>query len=145
MSAPPIELELRPMRESDRNYILSSWLRSYAGKGLDARDYAEHSRFYLDYAPVVRALCERSQVIVACMPDASDVVIGWMAIEGDALHYVCVKPRWRRLGVARWMLQDYARSPAVFTHRTTDAMRCRIPAAWEYRRWRVWPAEGTAA
>ncbi len=139
-------LDLRAMREADRNYILSSWIKSYASRSLDARDYGAHRReFYDDYAPVVRDLLARSQIIVACLREEPDVVVGWAAIEGDALHYVLVKPRWRRLGVARWMLTDFAALPVVVTHRTSDSGRCPIPAAWVYRRFRIWPPEKEAA
>lgn len=129
------------MAEGDRHYVLSSWLRSYAAKGRDSRDYGEHSQFFDDYAPVVRSLLARSQVIVASMREEPDIIIGWAAIEGDALHYCLVKPRWRRLGVASWLLADFAALPVVITHRTSDAMRCPIPKAWTYRRYRIWPQE----
>lgn len=130
------------MRESDRNFVLSSWLRSYSAKSFDARDYGERrTQFFDDYVHVVRSLLARSQVIVACLREEPDVVIGWMAIEGDALHYVLVKPRWRQLGVARWMLEDYASTPVVFTHMTRDASRCPIPPTWTFRRFRIWPKE----
>ena len=129
------------MQPSDRHYILSSWLRSYAAKGREWRDYGSPGAFAADYVPVVRALLRRSQVIVASLREEPDVVVGWAAIEGDCVHYVLVKPRWRQLGVARWLLQDFAALPLAFTHRTSDAMRCPIPETWTYKRWRVWPAE----
>lgn len=141
------QLELRRMRESDRPLVLHSWVTSYAAKSQDARDYqgAAHSLFSSDYAHVVRDLVERSNVVVACLKDAPDTVIGWMAIENDALHYVLVKPRWRRMGVARWLLAALAGIPLVITHRTTDSAKCPVPEAWIYRRFRIWPATEKAA
>ncbi|AKU97016.1 hypothetical protein AKJ09_03680 [Labilithrix luteola] len=132
------------MQPSDRNYILSSWLRSFAGKSEDGRGFRESGSltdFFTDYAPVVRSLIDRSAIVVACLKEKPDAIAGWMAIEEDALHYVLVKPRWRRCGVARWMLADYASVPVVFTHETSDSRRCPVPEAWRLRRWRVWPKE----
>jgi GNAT superfamily N-acetyltransferase len=141
-----LALELRPMTEGDRHYVLSSWLRSYAAKGRDSRDYGErHSQFCDDYAPIVRALLERSKVLVAGLAETPDVICGWMAWEGDTLHYVLTKPNFRRLGVASWMLADFASMPVAFTHRTSDAGRCPIPEGWAYRRYRIWPPEEKAA
>ena len=139
-------MDLRPMRESDRHLVLSSWLRSYAGRSLDARDYTGEARgaFSVDYVPVIRALLGRSRVIVACLTDEPDAIVGWMAWEADTLHYVLVKPRWRQLGIARWMLADFAEMPVVFTHRTGDALRCPVPKGWVYRRWLIWPREEAA-
>lgn len=140
------KLQLRPMRPSDEHLVLSSWLRSYAAKSVDALDYTGRAfgLFSTDYAPVVRALMARSSVVVACLREEPDSVVGWMAIEDDAVHYVLVKPRWRRLGVARWMLSGIALLPLVFTHRTTDATKCPIPEGWIYRRFRIWPPDNAS-
>ena len=133
------------MVEGDRHYVLSSWLRSYAAKGRDSRDYGErHSQFCDDYAPVVRGLLARSKVLIACDASTPDIIAGWMAFEGETLHYILTKPNFRRLGVARWMLNDFAAMPLGYTHRTSDAMRCPVPAAWEYRRFKIWPEEKAA-
>lgn len=137
-------LTLREMREADRHYVLSSWLRSYTSKGRESRDYASHSQFCDDYASVVRGLLARSKVLVACLADNEDIIAGWSAWEGDVLHYVLTKPNFRRLGVARWLLQDFVELPVAYTHRTSDAQRCPIPDGWAYRRYRIWPAEETA-
>lgn len=133
------------MRAEDRNYVMSSWLRSYASKCRDARDYSHHSDFCNDYANVVRGLIARSKVLVAGLADAPDVIAGWMCWEGDVLHYVVTKPNFRRLGVAKWMLADFKGMAVTYTHRTTDAQRCAIPETWNYRRYRIWPAQETAA
>ncbi len=133
------------MCEGDRHYVLSSWLRSYAAKGRDSRDYGDrHSQFCDDYAPVVRSLLARSSVVVAGLRDTPDIIAGWMAFEGETLHYILTKPNFRRLGVARSMLEDFASLPVAYTHRTTDAMRCPIPEGWAYRRYRIWPQEKAA-
>ncbi len=146
MTACAVALVLRAMRESDRHYVLSSWLRSYASKSLDARDYGDRrTQFYDDYGPVVRDLIARSQVIVASLMAEPDVIVGWAAIEGDALHYVLTKPRWRRLGVASWLLADFAGLPVTYTHRTSDVNRVPVPKTWTYRRFRIWEPEEKAA
>lgn len=136
-----LDLVLREMGPADRNYVMSSWLRSYASKCRDSREYAQHSDFCDDYASVVRGLLARSKVFVAGLADAPDVIAGWAAWEGEVLHYVVTKPNFRRLGVATWLLQDFRELPVVFTHRTSDATRCKIPEAWTYRRYRIWPQE----
>ena len=135
------------MRESDRAFVLHSWVTSYAARSRDARDYegAAFSLFSTDYAHIVRDLVSRSNVLVACLKDAPDTVIGWMAIENDALHYVLVKPRWRRMGVARWLLAALAGIPLVVTHRTSLSAKCPVPKEWIYRRFRIWPATKEAS
>lgn len=146
MIDPPISLRIRPMEPGDRNFILSSWLRSYIGKNVaQGKDgYADvRAYFYEDYAPVIRDLVERSTILVACLEDEPSSIVAWLAAEGDdIIHYVLVKPRWRRLGVAKWLLQDLASVRAHFTHVTADARKCQIPEAWTYRRWKIWKENG---
>jgi GNAT superfamily N-acetyltransferase len=122
---------LRCMRDEDRNYVLSSWLRSYA-EGPEFRNVPRSVYFGL-YEPLVKQLLARSTIAVATLPDAEDVVLGWMAVEDDALHYVLVKPRWRKLGIARWLLGQISATGAVYTH--APPLReggTLIPSAWVY-------------
>lgn len=124
--------QLRPMREDDRNYVLSSWLRSYAESG-EFRGVTRAVYFAL-YEPLVKRLLERSTVAVATLPEATDVVLGWMAIEDDALHYLLVKPRWRKLGIAKWLLGSIGDvGGTVYTHAFPRGVGEKlIPASWTY-------------
>jgi hypothetical protein len=140
-------MELRPMRETDRALVINSWVRSYSERSPEARDYtgAAMGLFGRDYTRVVVGLLERSRVIVASLADNPDSAIAWMCWEGETLHYVLVKRRWRKLGVARWMLADFGEMPVAYTHRTREALRCPVPKGWAYRRWLIWPAGKEAA
>lgn len=131
------------MADDERNLVFNSWLRSYVGGGPDAGDYENVNDFYREYEPTVRALVDRSTMVVATLRENPDAALAWMAIEGDALHYVLVKPRWRRLGVARWMLADYVNVPVVYTHTTSLWKRFPVSRRWKFRRWRV--CEGKTA
>lgn len=126
---PPLELRWREMRDEDRNYVLSSWLRSYA-KGPEFKGIASGVYFAL-YEPAVRAMLERSTVAIAWTPELPDTVVGWLAVEGeDVVHYFLTKPRFRRCGVGRWMTKDLIELPAVFTHAPTLAASRLIGNAW---------------
>jgi len=126
-----LDLRWRAMRDEDRNYVLSSWLRSY-GEGSEFRHLARGVYFAL-YEPVVKRLLDRSTVAIAWTEDLPDSVLGWIAIEGDStVHYVLVKPRWRKLGIGRWMTKDLAAMPATYTHAPTLAGSRLIGDAWIY-------------
>lgn len=161
------ELELRTMTADDRPYVISSWLRSFAWEGREAKAYAPRPIrgtpwhpprvFFEDYAPVVQNLITRSTVIVAGLRGIADSIVGWFALEGTTLHYLLVKPKFRRLGVAKWLIGDAALQPLTFTHLvrdiepTTDGdgrsvpPLIRVPEAWTYRRFQIWPQHSEAA
>jgi GNAT superfamily N-acetyltransferase len=156
------ELELRTMTDDDRSYVISSWLRSYAWEGRDAKAYEPRPvkglpwhpprSFFDDYSEVVLDLVKRSTVIVAGLRGIADSIVGWFALEGDTLHYLLVKPKFRRMGIARWLVGDAATQPLSYTHSVRDLESRRddktggtlaplvaIPSAWTYRRFRIWP------
>jgi GNAT superfamily N-acetyltransferase len=116
------------MREEDRNYVLSSWLRSYA----ESREFRHVPRpvYFRLYEPAVKAMLERSTVVIATMPESADVVLGWLATEGEVLHYMLVKPRWRRLGIAGHLLEGMSGLALEFTHEFPTFMH--VPPSWRY-------------
>lgn len=134
MNADVLDLRWREWRrddETERNYVLSSWLRSYA-ECPEFRSLARSVYFEI-YTPVVERLLARSTVVVAWTPDLPETVIGWMAIEGDdVLHYVLVKRRFRRLGIGRWMTRDLAQLSASFTHQPALVGSRLVGDAWTY-------------
>lgn len=135
-----LDLQWREMRDEDRNYVLSSWLLSYSeaaefrGLGRDVYTRGRAHAVYCGlYQPIIKQLVERSTVAVAYDPELPDTIIGWMAVEGDdVLHYVMVKPRFRKFGVAHWMTRDLAAMPAVYTHVPSPAAIRLIGDAWTY-------------
>jgi GNAT superfamily N-acetyltransferase len=129
-NALPFESVLREMVADDRNYVLSSWLRSYA-EGPEFRSLARPVYFAL-YEPVVQQLIDRSFVYVACLSDARDVILGWAAVDKDALHYVLVKPRWRGHGIMHKLLSDTGDLPMTFTHVPPSRLARLIPPTWKY-------------
>jgi GNAT superfamily N-acetyltransferase len=133
-----MDLIFRAMAETDRNFVLSSWLRTYAHSGEVKHTYDERvDDYYRDYEPVVKALIARSQVICAVLPENHDVVVGWVCVEDDTLHYVLVKPRFRECGIAGQLLDGMDALPLAYTHRTGPAFRrLRFPTTWAFRPFR---------
>jgi len=144
-----LSLEWRPFRpddESERSYVFASWIQSY---GVTARrrfqrlpdgevDFGGEFQgmrlnvYYEIYDPVVRALLERSTIVVATTPEEPDIILGWMALEDGVLHYVHTKKRFRRFGVAKWMLDGVRDAPIVFTHQFAYPVRSLIGPKWNY-------------
>lgn len=125
---PPHLRELNRDNEQERNLVLAGWLRTY----VETIHGMERSVSFRLCEGVVKHLVDTSTVVVACLPDAHDAVLGWVCFDGDTLHYVCVKPRWQRLGIASLLLADFLEHEVTYTHRTADGMKLAIPARWTY-------------
>jgi len=137
-----LDLHWREMRDGDRNYVLSSWLRSYA----EAPEFRSVARpvFFAIYEPVVKRMLERSTVAIAHDPELpDDSVLGFLVVEGESLvHYVHTKRRFRRMGIARWMTKDIASMAATFTHSPTPIAARLCGPTWTHDPKRR-PFEGT--
>lgn len=130
-----LDLNLRPMAPTDEHYVLSSWLRSYA-ETHEARCFFGgdlRAIFFQLYEPLVKAMLTRGTVTVACLPENEDVVLGWLCTEGETLHYVQVKPKFRGHGVAGKLLSGMEPLRIDYSHITKPAkVRLRFPTNWRY-------------
>lgn len=139
MTTERVAVKVRPMRQSDLAWILSSWLGSYHH---NARSTVVQSmpsgEFKQRWHRVAEALIARSSVLVACADPDDNLICGWLCSEPGVLHYVHVKQCFQRFGIARTLLEAAGFSPAkpaLFSHRTTDSDRCPLPEQWRSAPW----------
>lgn len=104
----------RPGREQDAPFIFNSWLRSY--RRSKAAQQVGNDVYYAQHHKCIERTLQRAstQVLVA-VPAAlgeSDTICGYIVTErvpgadkALVVHYVYVKETFRRLGLAKGMLQ----------------------------------------
>lgn len=113
-------MKIRPMREGDVNFILSTWLRSYYEElkrnGSKGVAYPKDDVFFQGHQAEIKARLSEMSVKVCVAPDDDNQIIGWAAIEGDTVHYVYVKQVFRQMGVARNLLSEH--NFADYSHHT---------------------------
>lgn len=74
--------------------------------GCDFFRQMEQDRFFEAYSPLVDELLRNKNIIVACLEEDPDVILGYAIVSQPVLHYVYVKEVWRGQGIVRKMLQD---------------------------------------
>lgn len=120
------QVVLRPVRSDDVALITNSWLTSYRDSchvwGVPDRSYywCEHK--------VLEHLIPRSAVVVACLEEDPNVILGWIAYEMAedgvmVLHYLYVKKHFRGMNIAKRLFQEVWKieeepGAVVFTSRT---------------------------
>lgn len=95
-------ISVRPGNSTDLPFIMSTWLNgTYYGN--DWIKEIEKGIFMSTYHDLLERLLYRETVLVtvACLKEASDVILGYCVTEGPVLHYVFIKPVWRGIGLAR--------------------------------------------
>ncbi len=111
-----IEYEIRDLVADDRNMILSSWLRSFRNNG-DWPRHVDSATYYANHQRIVAALLEECDVRVAFAKDDPNLLQGWCGVDGYIVHYVFVKEQYRKMGIAKRLLEDVGGN-VVYTHWT---------------------------
>lgn len=101
------DFALRPYTAEDEDFVVSSWIYSYARSqygvvngahipqavpGYTKRPKEEDwGAFWVEQQPIVTGLVARADVQVACDAEAPGVIWGWACTTGDVVHYVLAK------------------------------------------------------
>ncbi len=118
-----MDFDLRDACGDDLSFIYSTWLESYRYDSFFGKSH-RNGVFFPDYQLVLDKLLEESRVVVACVPDSPETILGYIVFEPNLLHYIFVKGAFRRFGIATSLL-DYAfpnlERSVCFTHKTYTA------------------------
>lgn len=118
---------IREANESDHACIYATWLRSYRHSSSFARNVHE-GVFFAQHHAIIEALLAQSRVLIATIEEDTSVILGWCCYEpGESVaglevpavvHYVYVKPSFRKSGVASKLLDGVVIDGAMYTHDT---------------------------
>lgn len=122
---------LRVGKESDKNFVLATFLRGlYYGESFFSR--VPKAVFFDRYKLVAQALVEDANTIlrVACLPEDPDVILGYSLCSnnGETLYWVFVKTTWRKHGIARSLMPSHIKYVAHLT-RLGDSLLYKLPGA----------------
>lgn len=120
---------IRPAADDDLNFIRSTWLREYADSSW-AR--AAGASYWPGHIRIRDELLDRAPPIVASLEVEPTSICGWACFEAGTIHFVFVRPRWQKLGVARLLLEPFDAKPAVYTHKTRGVDSNRLPKEWMF-------------
>ena len=98
-----MKLLIRNLEESDLPFIFSTWLKGlYHGNLMFSK--INQDLFYSKYHVVLENLLKQSSVMVCCLEDEPDVILGYSVFSSPRLHWVFVKKAWRKMGIAKSLL-----------------------------------------
>lgn len=107
-----LPITIREGQDSDRNFMLNSWLLSYRTSNGFPR--MPKSVYYGVYEPKFRQLLSMSTCWVACPENDSDAIVGYI-VSDPRIHWVYVKYPYRKMGVAKLLLAKVNSDPIKFT------------------------------
>ena len=124
---------MREMREEgDLGYIIDTWRQGYAPKSALAR--FDRDVYFRLMARHIKALSREPGAVVriACDPADEDTIIGFAMLTGDELHYVYVREKLRKHGVARSLLDGLAVKTYAFKTDTGVGRLKPQERGWSY-------------
>lgn len=96
--------------EKEKAFVYNSWLKSY-GKSSEARRMSAHV-YFEGYSKILDGILKDTFIAFALNPDDTDQILGYAAFNYDedinlsVIHYVYVKEAFRRLGLAKKLLEQ---------------------------------------
>lgn len=98
---------IRDVTAQDTNFIMSTWLKGLR-HGNDWFEIIPSDIYYASYHKVLERILMKSETIIsmACLKEDPDTIIGYSVKEGDTLHFVYVRSRWRGKGIAKSLIPE---------------------------------------
>lgn len=127
-------ISIRPATSEDLPYIVTTWVRSFRESPY-AGLVPNHLYYSVYEATVTDILARGATLLVACSTDDPDYIVGfacWEHVPGrfhsrHIVHYVFVREKFRRLGIARRLMAKLEdRRAPLYTFRVPGAIDNKI-------------------
>lgn len=120
---------IRPITETDLPFIFATWLKGlYHGNEFYSK--IKQDVFYAQYHKMIETILPKSMIKIACLEDEPDVIIGYCVFETDRLHWIFVKKAWRKLTIAKQLLNDVPFTRVSHLTKVGEAIRKK--EKWEF-------------
>lgn len=126
---------VRPAEDGDLNYVRKTWLQEHAQESSWIDEVGGGGVYFREHGRCRDEAIRRGAVTIACRASVPSGICGFAVTERNEsalVHFVYVKPRWRKLGVARLLLRPFLGERAEYTHRTSMVRSLPIPASWTF-------------
>lgn len=102
-----VPVRIRDAHPDDVHYVIKTWCREHR---FNKPQHMPDRLYYQEQQKVIGQLASKSQLKVACAPDNLSAIYGFAVgkqLSDTTLlaHYVYTRNEWRRLGVARALIQ----------------------------------------
>ncbi len=123
MQIEELPILIRPANADDVSFIFNAWLKSY--KSSDFAKNIQGEIYYHEHHKVIEILLKTYNVLIACNKDDTTQIYGFMCAGFTqnvfTIHYVYTKQTFRRMGIAKALLNAFEYNPefaCIYTHET---------------------------
>lgn len=122
---------IRNFNESDKAFVYSTFLKGVL-HGCPGYEGCLKDAFFAVYPQVLDGLLANASVnvLIACLSDEPDVVLGYAIVGPKTLHWAYTKASWRGQGIANMLLAGSEIS--FFSHTTKPGRAIATKKGWTY-------------
>lgn len=124
---------IRQMLDSDVNFILSTWLKSYYEElkrnGNKGVIYPKDDVFFQGHQNRIKEALKRSTCLICTTQEDESQICGWIVFEPETIHFCYVKNPLRRFGVAKKLLSHA--SARSYSHHTKYSRYLNMGLAYD--------------
>lgn len=136
---PDVTFVTRPLRESDHPFTYANFLKPY--RESDYTTGIPNGAFFDAHKPVWTTILALFDVLVAHPEGDEDEIAGFIAFKGNCIAWIYVKKTpWRRMGVARLLLEKAGFAPSqntAWADRTRTDIKAMFGSSWAMARARA--------
>lgn len=101
-------ISFRPIDESDLNFIYQTWLNSVC-HGNAILEFLSPDFLKRKFHQVIDQIIKdkATEIKIACLKDDHETIVGFSIFTYSVLHYVFVRPKWRRIKIATRLLPAF--------------------------------------
>lgn len=128
-------IALRVANKGDHNFIFSTMLRSLFYGETWFSLIPKHV-FMTNYHGVIERIIfdPKNTLVVACLKDEPDVLLGYSIVGPDAIHFVYVKRSWRSIGLAKSLVPADIK---IVTHVTISGLAIVRKKNWVFNPFKI--------
>ena len=112
-----MNIKIRDAHPEDINFIYATWLRSYR-TGSSIGRQSRNTIYYREYNKVIDQILNSSTIKIACLDEDELIILGYAVFDRENIHYIFVKEAFRRLGIAKRLVESSLILPETCTHST---------------------------
>ena len=102
---------IRPYQSTDKDFICSSFIKSTYHNSIDASvKLCNQLTWSVGMNQVINHLIQSSTVLVACLEDDTDLILGYLIYYHDRLIYCYVKQAFRQQGISKELVKELPES-----------------------------------
>ena len=127
---------IREVKDGDVNLIYSTWLRSFLYNSPITESIRSDIYFPNHQKVLDRILVSpETKIKVLVLKEDDRVIVGYIVYQDPQVHFIYVKPAFRKEGVASELLEDMGLprdlKDVQYSHMTWDSIKLKIAGKWK--------------